>query len=153
MGFNIVSSGSYLPTNQWSDREMDRFLKLAPGTCRNKFDVEYRHVANTKETAIYMAVQAPIWKACGTAAKRPGRPGPDPCQIRFCPPCPCLAPFTTGRIHMKISAAVSAVCPVLRCWRRPGSTAPGCRATCLEPPPGAPCAACMTAVLVHCIEI
>lgn len=58
MGFNIVSSGSYLPTNQWSDREMDRFLKLAPGTCRNKFDVEYRHVANTKETAIYMAVQA-----------------------------------------------------------------------------------------------
>ncbi|EOA8957026.1 ketoacyl-ACP synthase III [Vibrio harveyi] len=58
MGFNILSSGSYLPVNQWSDREMDRFLKLPSGTCRNKFDVEYRHVASTKETAVYMAMQA-----------------------------------------------------------------------------------------------
>lgn len=58
MGFNILSSGSYLPVNQWSDREMDRFLKLPSGTCRNKFDVEYRHVADTKETAVYMAMQA-----------------------------------------------------------------------------------------------
>lgn len=58
MSFKILSSGSYLPVNRWSDRDMDRFLNLSPGTCREKFGVVHRHVANPKETAIYMAVQA-----------------------------------------------------------------------------------------------
>lgn len=58
MSFKILSSGSYLPANRWSGRDMDRFLNLPPGTCREKFSVEHRHVANPKETAIYMAVQA-----------------------------------------------------------------------------------------------
>jgi len=58
MSFKILSSGSYLPINRWSDREMDCFLNLPSGTCSKKFSIEYRHVANPKENALYMAVQA-----------------------------------------------------------------------------------------------
>lgn len=62
VAFEIVSSDIYLPENRWSDREMDHFLGLAEGTSKDKYGVEYRHVAGSHESAIYMAGMAA--KAC-----------------------------------------------------------------------------------------
>lgn len=58
MAFSIVSSGIYLPKNRWSSSDMDRFLSLPSGTSKNRYGVEYRHVADDSETAIYMGSKA-----------------------------------------------------------------------------------------------
>lgn len=58
MAFKIISSGAYLPQNIWSSNDMDSFLNIPPGTSKNRYGVEFRHVADSFETAIYMGSMA-----------------------------------------------------------------------------------------------